>query len=195
MRRPLRPLTVLPALIILLALAPGLGCEPEYSSPWPGVLEVRMKTVSNEIPFTPLNNFVLTVSEVIAIRDDDVRVIIYPDLQAIERKPTKLNTLDFRAQDSILIIGQTYVPPASYKGIDLLLEPAENVILDGYRFIRVEREADFDPRLRFRSPFDVAEAVTTIITLEVDLDSTLFEKANSYLFTPHYSISSIRQAQ
>ena len=42
-------------------------------------------------------------------------------LQAIDREDTKLNTLDVRARDSALIIGQTYIPPGSYKGIDLLL--------------------------------------------------------------------------
>jgi hypothetical protein len=155
------------------------------------VIEVRLKTVSNNINFDPLNNFLLTVSSVEAVRSDDARVVIYGDLEAIERKPTKLNTLDQRARDSLLIIGQTYVPPGNYKGIDLLLEPARQAILDGYRIITVDRSPDFDPRLRFRSNFSVQELTTTRITLEVNLDSTLLRRANTYQFRPFYSISSI----
>jgi len=169
----------------------NLGCQTDYSSPLPGIVEVRLKTISTEIDFDPLNNFILTVSSVEAVRSDDARVVIFGDLEAIERKPTKLNTLDQRAQDSTLIIGQTYVPPGDYKGIDLLLEPARQVILDGYRVITVERDQDFDPRLRFRKGFSVQELTTTRITLEVNLDSTLLRRANTYRFRPFYSISSI----
>jgi hypothetical protein len=183
-------LTLLLTIPLLLSVF-NLGCEPEYASPLPGIVEVRLKTISTNINFDPLNNFILTVSSVEAIRNDDVRVVIYGDLEAIERKPTKLNTLDVRARDSLMIIGLTYVPPGSYKGIDLLLEPARETILDGYRVITVERLPDFDPRLRFRSPYTVAELATTRITLEVNLDSTLQRRANTYRFTPFYSISSI----
>ncbi len=169
----------------------NLGCQTDFSSPLPGIIEVRMKTISNDIDFDPLNNFILTVSSVEAVRSDDARVVVYGDLEAIERKPTKLNTLDLRARDSLLIIGQTYIPPGDYKGIDLLLEPARQAILDGYRVITVERSEDFDPRLRFRKNFNVQELTTTRITLEVNLDSTLLRRANTYRFRPFYSISSI----
>lgn len=187
--RPFR-LTLLPLITMILMIL-NLGCEEEYSSPLPGVVEVRLKTISNNINFDPLNNFILTVSSVEAVRDDDVKVVIYGDLEAIERQPTKLNTLDVRARDSLLIVGQTYAPPGEYKGINLLLEPAREVILDGYRVIRVDRLPDFDPLLRFRSPFTVEEYSTTRIILEVNLDSTLLKRANTYQFRPFYSISSI----
>ncbi len=177
----------------LLSSMINLGCQTEYASPLPGIVEVRLKTISGNIKFDPLNNFILTVSSVEAIRNDDARAVVYGDLQAIDREDTKLNTLDVRARDSALIIGQTYVPPGSYKGIDLLLEPARQAILDGYRVITVERETDFDPRLRFRSPFSIKELTTTRIILEVNLDSTLLRKANTYQFRPFYSISSINE--
>mgnify|MGYP001571873207 CR=1 FL=1 len=171
----------------------NLGCQTEYASPLPGIVEVRLKTVSNNINFDPLNNFILTVSLVEAVRNDDARAVIYGDLEAIDRQDTKLNTLDVRARDSALIIGQTYVPPGSYKGIDLLLEPARQAILDGYRIITVDRQGDFDPRLRFRSEFSIKELTTTQIVLEVNLDSTLLRRANTYEFRPFYSISSIKE--
>jgi hypothetical protein len=176
----------------LLAIA-NLGCQTEYASPLPGIVEVRLKTISNNIHFDPLNNFILTVSSVQAVRDDNAKAEVYQDLEAIDRKDTKLNTLDARAQDSTMIIGKTYLPPGNYQGIDILMEPSQTAILDGYRVITVEREPDFDPRLRFRSPFSVAELTTTQIVLEVNLDSTLLRKSNTYLFRPFYSISSISQ--
>ena len=177
----------------LLSSMINLGCQTEYASPLPGIVEVRLKTISGKIGFDPLNNFILTVASVEAVRNDDARAVVYGDLQAIDREDTKLNTLDVRARDSALIIGQTYIPPGSYKGIDLLLEPARQAILDGYRVITVERENDFDPRLRFRSPFSIKELTTTRIVLEVNLDSTLLRKANTYQFRPFYSISSINE--
>ncbi|HLF13369.1 MAG TPA: hypothetical protein VI932_00585 [Bacteroidota bacterium] len=171
----------------------NLGCQTEYASPLPGIVEVRLKTISSNIDFNPLNNFILTVSAVEAVRDDDARAVVYGDLTAIDREDTKLNTLDVRARDSAVIIGQTYVPPGSYKGIDLLLEPARQAILDGYRIIRVDRQGNFDPRLRFRSQFPIKELATTQIVLEVNLDSTLLRRANTYEFRPFYRISSINE--
>jgi len=189
--RIISPVVFLLLIFTILASIFNLGCQTEFASPEPGVIEVRLKTVSTNINFDPLNNFLLTVSSVEAVRSDDARAVIYGDLEAIDRKPTKLNTLDIRARDSLLIIGQTYVPPGEYKGIDLLLEPARQAILDGYRLITVERSPDFDPRLRFRSNFTVQQLTTTRITLEVNLDSTLLRRANTYQFRPFYSISSI----
>jgi hypothetical protein len=177
---------------IIFAIA-NLGCQTEYASPLPGIVEVRLKTISSNIEFDPLNNFVLTVTSVQTVRNDGARAEVYADLEAIDREDTKLNTLDVRARDSTLVVGQTYMPPGSYDGIDLLLEPSRTAILDGYRVITVERDPDFDPRLRFRSPFTISEWTTTTIVLEVNLDSTLLRKANTYLFRPFYSISSINQ--
>jgi len=189
------PILIIVMIFPIMASVLNLGCQTDYSSPLPGIVEVRLKTVSNAIDFDPLNNFILTVSSVQGVRDDDAKVVIYGDLQAIERKPTKVNTLDERARDSLLVIGQTYIPPGNYKGIDLLLSPATTAILDGYRVITVEKDPDFDPRLKFRSPFDVKEYTTTRIVLEVNLDSTLLRRANTYEFRPYYSISSIGQYQ
>ncbi len=189
-----------PGLALVLALALtfvilNLGCQTEYASPLPGIVEVRLKTVSKDIAFDPLNNFILTIPSVEAIRDDGARAQIYPDLEAIDREDTKLNTLDIRAQDSLLIIGQTYLPPGSYTGVGMLIDPARQVILDGYRVITVERQPDFDTRLSFASPFSIDEYTTTQIVLELDLDSTLLKRANTYMFRPTYRISSITQSR
>jgi hypothetical protein len=187
-------LALVAALPFLFAIV-NIGCQTEYASPLPGIIEVRLKTISNNIKFDPLNNFILTVSSVEAIRSDDAKAEVYGDLEAIIREDTKLNTLDVRARDSSLIIGTTYLPPGSYKGVDLLLEPSRTAILDGYRVITVDRDPNFDPRLRFRSPYSIKELTTTQIVLEVNLDSTLLKRANTYQFRPFYNISSITEVR
>ncbi len=183
------------ALVVALPLISAIlnfGCQTEYASPLPGIVEVRLKTISHNIDFDPLNNFILTIPLVVAYRDDLAQAQIYPDLEAIDREDTKVNTLDLRAQDSTLIIGQTYVPPGSYVAIGMLIDPAHQAILDGYRVITVERQPDFDTRLFFESPFTVDEYRTTQIVLELNLDSTLLKRANTYMFRPYYRISSIQ---
>lgn len=186
---PLRSLSLVIALLMLV----NLSCkQDELGSPLPGIIEVRLKTISNDILFSPDNNFVLKVSSVEAIRSDGARVVIYEDLRAIKRTSNIYNTLDPRARDSAIVMGQTYAPPASYRGINIQIEPASSVILDGYRIIDVERPEAFNATLQFRSPFSVTELQTTGLVLTVDLDSTLQKKANSYLFQPIYYISSIK---
>lgn len=181
------------SLFLSLFLLAGLGCnQDELGSPLPGIIEVHLRTKSNNINFSPDNNFILKVSSVEAIRSDGARVVIFEDLRAIKRTTNIYNTLDPRARDSALIMGQTYVPPGSYRGVNLQIDPSESVILDGYRIIRVEKPEPFDATLQFRSPFTVRELETTSIVLTVDLDSTLVKRANTYAFRPVYYISSIK---
>ena len=122
-------------LLILLLSVVYSGCtQYDYSSPLPGIIEVRLKTISHNIPFDPLNNFVIKVSRVEAIRDDGARTIIYEDLKAIQRTTNVYNTLDFRARDSALVMGESYAPPGHYVAIQLQIEAADAVIRDGYLF-------------------------------------------------------------
>ena len=177
----------------LTVVLSGISCtQYDYSSPSPGIVDVHLRTKSTEIPFDPLNNFVLKVTAVDAVRSGDgARVAVYEDLKAIGRTINVYNTLDFRARDSSLIIGQGYAPPGSYVGVNLLIEPGPQAILDGYRVIPVFRLESFEPLLQFRTPFDVKELWTTRINVTVDLDSTLIKGANEYFFRPYYYISHI----
>ena len=50
--------------IVLLA-AFSLSCSQyDYSSPLPGTIELRLKTISHNIDFAPLNNFTLKVTQI-----------------------------------------------------------------------------------------------------------------------------------
>lgn len=170
------------------------GCQYDYTSPLPGIIEIRLKTVSDttQIDFLPLNSFTLTISQLTAIRSNFTKVLMYSDIKAFDTKPIIVNTLDPSARDSMLIIGQTYAPPDEYVGVDVLLEPAKKIILEGYRQIDVERPEGFSPLLSFRKPYSVNEGKQTIITLTIDLNKSLKKGAFTYTFEPYYEITSIQ---
>ena len=180
-------------LLIILGILLVGGCEYEYSSPLPGTIDVKLRVISTNIAFDPLNNFVLKVTSVEAVRSEDkARPPIYEDTKAIGRTTNVYNTLDVRARDSSLVMGEGYLPPATYDGVNLLIEPGTQVILDGYRTIPVVKPEDFNPLLSFRSAFGISELTTTSIVVTIDLDQSLIKLSNSYLFQPVYYISSIK---
>jgi hypothetical protein len=171
------------------------GCSQyDYTSPSPGVIDIRLHTKSTNLAFNPDNNFILKVDKVEAVRDDGKRAEIYEDIKAIGRTTNLYNTLDARAQDSSLVMGEGYLPPGIFIGVNLLITPATQVILDGYRNIPVVTDPKFNKFLAFRvNPgFEIKELLTTKIVITIDLDQSLIKKANSYLFNPVYEISSIR---
>lgn len=184
-------LSALVVVIILIALI-NISCQYDYNSPTPGIIQIRLKTISNNIEFTELNNFIIKITGIEAVRSNGSRVSIYEDLMAIESKTLLVNTLDFRARDSSLIIGETYVPPGDYVGVNMLIEPSTEVILRGYQIIYVNKPENFNSLLTFRKPYHVDESKTTYITLTIDLDKTLVKGAYAYTFDPHYDITSIK---
>ena len=177
---------------VLILILGNVSCQYDYYSPQPGVLELHLKTVSNDIPFAPLNNFVLKVDKVAAIRSDNSQVIIYEDANAIGRSPNTYNTLDLQARDSSLVVGQGYIPPGDYSGVGITLLPGSQVTLDGYRFIDVVKSADYNSVLSFRQPFKIEENGIRQITLAINLDSSLVKGYRVYYFRPYYYISSIQ---
>ncbi len=183
------PFSVLCAAILLLVFL-HVSCQYDYSSPLPGIIRVQLKTVSHNIQFSPLNNFVLTITSVEAVRANQTRVKIFGDIQAISRTGSVYNTLDYRARDSSLVLGEGYAPPDDYVGINLQIAPGNQVVLDGYRFIPVDTTG-LNPILTFRKPFKVTETGSTHITLTIDLDSSLVQRTQDYFFNPLYYISSI----
>lgn len=184
----------IPFIILLLTI---ISCQYDYNSPGPGIIEVRLRTVSKKIQFSPLNNFVLSVTTVEAVRNDQKLVPIFGDVKAFSRTSNDINTLDALSRDSLKVMGEAYAPPGHYVGMNLLLTPGPNVTLDGYRLIPLCTSADcgspFTANSLFQFPkhYDVLEGRTTRITLAIDLDSTLVEGAESYYFNPHYYISSV----
>src|SRR5712692_5249774 len=125
--------------IIALSVLTFSCTQYPYDSPQPGVLEVYMKTSSQQIQSTPGNQFFLEFflglqKEFRAIRADGVKFLILDDLHAIRREnPRFINVLDSTAVDSSTLLGQTYVPPSSFVSLDFSVQPLRFVLLDGYR--------------------------------------------------------------
>lgn len=170
------------------------GCSQyDYSSPSPGTINIRLRTISNNLAFDPLNNFVLKLTQVNVERDDGKLATIYEDTKAIGRTTNLYNTLDPHARDSDVVIGAAFLPPGKYIAILLLVTPATEVILDGYRNIPVATDPDFNPLLVFgiNPYFEIKELTATNIVITIDLDKSLLKRANSYLFRPVYQVTSI----
>ncbi len=180
-------------LLLLLALL-SVSCQYDYSSPLPGLIDIRLHSISdtNRISFSHLNNFVLKITQVNALRTDRALAPVYGDVQALKRTTGVYNTLDEHAEDSSLVIGQADLPPGDYLGVLMLVQPGGSVILDGYRNIHVNTLPDFDATLSFLKPFKIVEQHTTRIVLTINIDSSLVKQADTFLFTPYYYISSIQ---
>ncbi len=187
-----------PGLGVLLVCLSGIAltifsCKQyDYYSPQPGTLEIDLQTISNNIPFAPLNNFSLNVSSIVAVRPDQSQVIIYEDPKSYQRSGSKYNTLDPRAATGSIIMGLSYVPPGDYIGLSMVLSPDTVAILDGYRVIPVNKPVGYTSGLSVSREFTVREEALTRITFTVNLDSTLVRNGLSYTFRPYYSITNIQ---
>ena len=197
MKRKDAPFVALFSLLLLVAL--NVRCQYEYASPLPGVLDIRLHTISDttRISFSPQNNFVLKITQVNALRDDLAQAEIYGDIKAIKRTTGYYNTVDAHAEDSSLVIGQADLPPGNYLGILMLITPVSPIVLDGYRNIQVIPQDGFDPTLVFARKFKISEQRTTRVVLTINLDSSLVKEAvgkppDSFLFKPYYYISSVQ---
>ncbi len=181
-------------LLPLVLVFANISCTlPTYDSPNPGIIQVRLHTISKAIDFTPLNNFILTVSAVYAVRSDGARLVIFQDVNAIDRTPSVYNTLAQGTGDSTFVMGTAYAPPGNYSGVSLLYTPGNQVILDGYRFIPVDTtKFHFNSSLVANAPYTVRENDTTRVIMTIDLDSALVKGADKYYFNQKYvGISSI----
>jgi hypothetical protein len=176
-------------IIILVALA-NLNCQYDYNSPQPGVIEVHFRTISTLIGHSALNNFLLNINTVNAIRADGGKLVVYQDIKAIGVSTQVINALDYGARDSTIVIGSTYAPPGQYVGMLVLLNPGSQIILRGYQVINVDTPDGFDGVLSFHLPYPVSESRKTIVTLTLDLDKSLVKGAFTYTFSPVYYISS-----
>ncbi len=169
-------------ILTLTAIIFQNGCQYDYSTPLPGVISIRLHSKSDNIEFSPLNNFALKVTAVEAVRSDGARAVVLEDTKAIGRTTNTYNALDVRARDSNIVMGEAFLPPGDYIGVNLLVEPGTNVVLDGYRIISVSNPPDFDALVAFRQNFRIEEGVTTKIVVTIDLDNALLKGANNYYF-------------
>ena len=175
--------------IIIVALV-NLNCQYDYSSPQPGIIEVHFRTISTLIGHSELNNFLLKINSVTAIRADGGKQTVYEDIKAIDASTRIVNALDYGARDSTVVIGSAFAPPAQYVGVKVIFRTSQEIILHGYQVIQVEQAENFDGSLFFQLPYPVSESRKTIVVLTLDLDKSLLKGAFTYTFSPVYYISS-----
>lgn len=167
-----------------------VGCDQyEYSSPTPGVIQLNFRAKYSQFEASDSafrkNNFTVTIADVKAVRDDGARANIYQDVKAIIRKPNAYNLLGQKAYDSMEVFGNYPIPPGTYTRLELLMQPAREVFLDGYRRIRVERPPESPDLIVINTPFRIEEGRTTMVVITADLDILLERLAYTYGYRPY----------
>lgn len=187
------------ATILLLFALPIAGCKDyPYSSPVPGTLEVRLKTVSTNIPYGVRNSLLMQLTAVRAVRSDFAKQEVFEDLRAIRRYTESYNAFSRAAFDSTLEIGQTNSPPGSFIGLDITTQPLAQlgesgiVVLDGYRRIPITFAADAQSFIQLRVPISIQESKKTIVVVSFDVDSSLTRGAETFHYSPKFYISSLQ---
>ncbi len=158
----------------------------------PGTLVVKMKTISNNIPYGGLNQFPMQLTELRAVRSDNAKQEIFEDLRAIRRYTEYIDAFSQAAFDSTLEIGATNSPPGSFIGLDLTMQPAGAVVLDGYRLIPISQDVNAQSFLQLRLPITIQESKTTTVVISFNVDSSLTRGAETYHYLPKFYISSLQ---
>ncbi|MBM4166022.1 MAG: hypothetical protein FJ218_03770 [Ignavibacteria bacterium] len=178
------------------------GCEENFRSPQPGILEIRVKAITSLYRSShPIyrNGLSVMLNNVAAIRNDDAILQVYSDIRSTKRYPSLIDLLDTLALDSSLILGQTYTPTGEYKRVNVNLAPIGFSFFNGYQnqFIPVIdiREAGQEV-LYLLQNFTVNEMKKTVVTISVDIDSSVIRSVvdgmDVFLFQPKFWISSVK---
>ena len=189
------PIGAIVSLTIVLAFI-NISCQYDYRSPLPGMIEVRLRTISQNIEITKFTNFTIKVDKIKAIRSDGGILKVFEDSKIIE-SPNQITTIVVNALDSLaikgnLIIGQAYAPPGDYTGCDFQIEPGGTVILgsnvDEQQPVPVRKSETYQSVFHKDISFHVGESQTTKIILVLDLDKSLVKGAYNYTFISQYEI-------
>lgn len=191
------------------------SCEQyEYTSPLPGLLEVRLRTINSRqdtcsqctefIPFG-LSNFTLKLTSLEVKRGDGARLPVYANEYAIGRNSEDgdpYNCLDTLARDSALVLGRTFAPPDVFTNVEFTVSPFFPLVLildtlsHTYNPIDV---VDFQRVAFHRLPksggslnIRVEEGRTTRVTVTINLDSTLVRRLEDFEYRPYFYVSSIQ---
>lgn len=183
----------------------------EYVSPLPGVLEVRLKVLNTRtqlMPFGPTSSYQLLLKDLVVAKGN-ITQPIYADLYAFRRNPDgdAFNALDVRARDSSLILGQAYVPPTTFLGLELTVVcgpavtifrnqiPIPNTIYVNSPPLPAPPTPTF-----FRLPespasreIPIRESGRTVVTVTFDMDSSLVRRSEDFEIHPYFFISSVVQ--
>jgi hypothetical protein len=202
----------------------SLSCKDyEYTSPLPGVLEVRLKVVNNQqqyLPFGNTNAFFMVLKDLNAVLPGNIKQPILSDLNAIRRNPDGdvFNTLDPRGRDSNFVLGQTYAPPVTFPALDITANfPLPSFILIYRTRLIINTLGDTvlvpysdtisvvppPPPIFLENflqvpapptaPIEVREGRRTVVTLVLDLDRVLLRRQFDFELHPSFYISSVKQ--
>ena len=193
--------------LLCLSLAVGsFSCKQyDYTSPLPGVLEVRLRVVNNRpglTPFGPYNQFGLTLTDLAVFRSGNIKLPIYSDIYAIRRnsKGDRFNCLDTLARDSMKILGQVYAPPGAFRALELTVSPDPFLSIN-YGFYDNFINVFYTPPLQALQHFppvgnqmqiEIQEGRLTRVTVALDLDSSLVRHTEAFEYKPKFYVSSIK---
>ncbi len=188
-----------------LGIASFSCSQYEYASPTPGILEVRLRvknTRTDLLPFAETNFYAITLTELEARKSDGVHLRVLADLNAIRRLKDGdfFNCLASAARDSQIVLGKTYAPPTTFTSLDLQVKTSGAVLIrNGFisNFIFVSQAFPPPPALQ-RVPgqqeanMRINEGRLTLVTVTMDLDSTLVRRTEVFEYHPYFYISSIQ---
>jgi hypothetical protein len=193
---------------VALAAFGALSCSQyEYNSPSPGILEVRLAVKNSRtdlLPFATLdstavsaNNMVFVMKSLEAVDANEVHLPVFSDLFAIRRNPDGdvYNALDPRARDSMTVLGASWAPPQTFTSLELVIDVPEGVFISyGFygSFIPVDPILPYQALRQLEETIPVEANRTTIVTVTFDLDQSLIQLTESFLFVPVFYISSVQ---
>ncbi len=198
---------------VLLALALSvLSCEQyEYSSPHPGIIEVRLAVANNRQTLLPFassdslgfaSNFLfMNLRDLTVTQAGDIDLPIFADLSAIRRNSDgdPFNCLDVKARDSLLILGRAYAPPETFTGLKLIIEPPPNLFISqgfyGSEIPIVQvppiQALQKFPRAGSNLNITVQQGRVTQVTVTFDMDTSLAQRSETFDYIPNFYISSV----
>ena len=185
-----------------------LSCSQyEYSSPSPGILEIRLAVVNNRtdlLPFATFDSTSVSANDLVFIMKSlegvDANVVhlpIFSDLYAIRRNVDGdfFNALDPRARDSMTVLGATWAPPSTFTSLEMVIDVPEGVFISyGFygSFIPIDPILPYQALRQLQATIPVEANRTTIVTVTFDLDQSLIQLTESFLFRPVFYISSVQ---
>ncbi len=201
------------ALLAIFALG-GLSCEQyDYTSPLPGIIDVRLAVKNHRtgiLNFTSgdttggavASYFPINVKTVEVFDTKGARLPIYANLYAIRRNPDgdQFNTLDARARDSLIILGVGYAAPGTYSRLELTVAASSFLIRSFGLYSSTIPVVDLPPYRQLQQmpgegeslSIPVEEGRTTRVVVTFDMDSSLIRQVESFNHLPHYFVSSVK---
>jgi hypothetical protein len=134
---------------------------------------------------------------------------VFVDLTAVQRNKSGdfYNSMSVEARDSSIVLGRVYAPPGSYNGVDFAISPSGDlfggigvtVVRNGFQgfipvFIPPQTEASQLLPKTGQPPFSIVVETDrkTVVTVTMNLDSSLVRRTEDFVYRPYFYVSSSR---